>query len=718
MSNYVNKVIKDDVEYDINDARILPLPDPELNDIIEGTTTSSIYIDTSKIPNWDYFTVSNAVFAEFRSDPNTIDFETSEPQNPEESGKFWWKDGDVFKVYNTETESWEVFTPTMVNNTTYIFCMRYYNIPNEGEERGIGDAYLNGESVSDTSSQSSEPDPTSYSIWYNTDSDQFYKSSNGIWEYLDESNYIRYDETTSSGYVYFTTNDSLMYIGSSFYGAFAASSDQEEGMIGYASYDFTSESPQTGELKYLFIGAECFEDIEPEGMLIANKNFSEYGIVANTWSITTGEYPLDSSTTYNYVSDHFNDAINDCIQVVTVPVIEGQYYKEKDIEEDAQYIENGSTSNSITFNININPDFTQMENPDRMIYAIGETDDRPTFAVYHNNVWEDITISDDYWIEYGEGELPTQGVDEGTYGFIYGVDEEETIIQNLYVFTSGNWVQKDYTFTEPVSPSEGDIYCVDGYIPIAISDFCSASFTYEGHSAVMYLQAISYSMTMEGEFIKDNMLVLSSIHVETFADFMSVMNSGGETMALYMMAEHRGEQQGGWYNGQEEGFDENGVLSIPVMLTFNDVAHTDILNTLAFLKYTPASIGKIVKIVDGQPLPLITSADIVSGALYLKLHTNRLSWSSDSNIAPFTYRGHGYLYKGDKGDYEIDLDPDKTYSFEVINSDPVWFANYGFSLVSAEIESNGNQIEFIAYALQNPAYSSRTLTIKIEEVQI
>ena len=100
MSNYVNKVIKDDVEYDINDARILPLPDPELNDIIEGTTTSSIYIDTSKIPNWDYFTVSNAVFAEFRSDPNTIDFETSEPQNPEESGKFWWKDGDVFKVYN------------------------------------------------------------------------------------------------------------------------------------------------------------------------------------------------------------------------------------------------------------------------------------------------------------------------------------------------------------------------------------------------------------------------------------------------------------------------------------------------------------------------------------------------------------------------------------------------------------------------------------------
>ena len=272
--------------FELENAPFKEVPEAQISDITTGTEVRSLYIDTSKTVDWSYCTFNNAVMGEKEVGLSDVSYVTEEPQDPEESP--FWKDGNTFKYYDSNNSSWVTFVPITVSQDKYIITQKSGK---EGShtESWYDDAYLDGSNVSMTT-QSSEPDPSSYSendVWYNSDANELYKnidnSGTHEWVLLSSSDY----EVVNGGeWIFFSNSEILDRASYMTYMAFAVGQDDENGAIMGIEYDMTTQLPSVGILKYIMINTESISG-GSEMPVICNKTIEEYGfeeVVENLFS--------------------------------------------------------------------------------------------------------------------------------------------------------------------------------------------------------------------------------------------------------------------------------------------------------------------------------------------------------------------------------------------------------------------------------------------------
>ena len=610
MSNYVNKVIKDEVTHSIYDARILELPDEQIGDIQLNTKYNSLYIDTTKIPNWEMFNYDNAAGGEVEGQFTECYYSTTQGEAA------YWKDGGTFKYYNPVTESWIDTAAETINATLYLVSFEkdkgvdgssYY------EEEELGDVIKNGSNVSYTS-QSSEPDPSSAEIWYNENNNKLYKSDGSSWTEMDAS---EYRIINSSGYFYFSDSEKLMYYGMDqmFYFAYG---DNDASVIMGAAMDATvgMEMPYIGVLKYLSIYG--IDSQAGEGVLIVNKDFP-YGpgggsMAGNTWFVS-GVQALQSPAEYLYMSENFNLILNDSVKSAIRPVENGQYYKDKDKAESRELLENGMMISTLTF-----PTYNKGE---------GKVD----FSSLLDNVTPDATFT-----------ASLEGMDASVKQytlFSISAGGESMTMQVVSMYINGE-------------PEPG--YTIEGTQTFVFM------FPVEINSAEVF-EEYGEEMTRYSFFLEMDAMV------------------GGE---------HQYDSQ--WGGSEMDEPDENGTFQIGATVSVSDLASAakPFIDENMLAEYSPASIGDLLRCVDGELEPLLTSSNMPQP---IKL----TAWLSSSDFysstsGPFKYRGSKYLYKNDKEGYTYNFDENKDYVFELINNDPTAFATSGLVLDRASFEQNAERI--------------------------
>lgn len=673
--------------FELENAPFKEVPETEISAFEVGTKISKLYIDASTrltdIDNYDWDNYSPDQDADkIRYEVSELTYTNSEPADPQ-NYDYWYDNGTLKKYLGN---SW-----ITCSNMITISDGNYYKVaktPNP-ERYNYNFYYYTSGSMNEFYPQTgSRPsDPQQDQFWYDTDDTQ------NLYQY-DGSDWQLVSTTTVYGLTYMFDSGSQAKL-------FKNEYRESMVMLAYTGHEdsslcITLMKPEDSNKLLAILRWSAFSDgsSEMSAILYSTDEYLQHGIQSG-WMKSTGIYngnpeELDSDDTIQ--SLYHTSWWADNLKSASIPFVEGQYYKEADTEESKEYLSDGLSTSSIAFDITSQPDITATEIvADHTFYVSFEG--APDFAIYNGSSWEQLSVE---VTEESEPSKPT----EGMYWFC-------TMTYLLKQYVSGEWVEKTYTpiegETPPENPQAGDIIAV-GLIPFNQKTLLHFSFTM-GETYTYYIQdlwAESYGEKME-------VIVMVPMEITTAGEFMSMMEEMKDA-ALY---QQEGSEHPGEWNTGTNFLNSAGIMQMPFAVTLsipNDVQ--DFVNTFAFKSFIPASIGKLSQVVNGELVSLATIADTVKSDIYARIYSGKFGWNETSGRDPFKYQGSYYGNLYDDKSNVIKLDQNKNYTFEVINNDPVWFANQGFALQHANIQSDG-QVSLDALKIKNEG--DRDIYIKITE---
>jgi len=674
--------------FELENAPFKEVPETEISAFEVGTKLNKLCIDASTrltdIDNYDWDNYSPDQDADkIRYKVRELTYTDSEPADPQ-NYDYWYDNGTLKKYLGN---SW-----ITCSNMITISDGNYYKVaktPNP-ERDDYNFYYYTSGSMNEFSPQTgSRPsDPQQDQFWYDTnDTQNLYQYDGSDWQLVSTTN------------VYGLT---YMFDGGSQAKLFKNEYRESMVMLAYTGHEDSSlyimlMKPEDDNKLLAILGWRAFSDGSSDisAYLYSTGDYLRYGIQSG-WMKSTGIYngnpeELDSDDTIQ--SLYHTSWWADNLKSASIPFVEGQYYKEADIEESKEYLSDGLSTSSIAFDITSDPNITTTEIvPDHTFYISFEG--APDFLIYNGSSWEQLSVQ---VTEESEPSEPT----EGMYWFCV-----MTYLLKQYV--SGEWVEKTYTpiegETPPENPQAGDIVAV-GLIPFNQKTLLHFSFNM-GEEYTYYIQDLWANLGDE----KMELICMAPIEISTAGIFMSMIEDI-EEMSLYMQ---EGSPEGEW-NTSTDYLSSEGIMQMPFAVTLSIPSDVQsFLNTFAFASFTPASIGALSKVINGELEALITASEIPA-ANKLRIYLSSSDFSEGAT-SPFQDQAQKYLSKSNK-DFSFDLDDNKNYVFELVNNNPVMFAQSGLVLQSAHIQNGGDDIYLYFYCIDKDAIGG-DVYIKITEGDI
>ena len=675
--------------FELENAPFKEVPETEISAFEVGTKLNKLYVDASArltdLDNYDWDNYSpDQDTDEIRYEVSELTYTDSEPADPQ-NYDYWYDNGTLKKYLGN---SW-----ITCSNMMTISDGNYYKVaktPNP-ETYDYNFYYYTSGSMNEfypqTGSQPSDPQQDQF--WYDTDNTQnLYQYDGSDWQLVSTTNVY--------GLTYMFDSGSQAKL-------FKNEYRESIVMLAYTGDEDSSlyimlMKPEDSNKLLAILGWSAFGDDSSEisAFLYSTNEYLQYGIQSG-WMKSTGIYngnpeELDSDDTIQ--SLYHTSWWADNLKSASIPFVEGQYYKEADTEENKEYLSDGLSTSSIAFDITSQPDITATEIvADHSFYVSFEG--APDFAIYDGSEWQQLTVE---VTEESEPSTP----EEGMYWFCI-----MTYLLKQYV--SGEWVEKTYTpiegETPPENPQAGDIIAV-GLIPFNQKTLLHFSFNM-GEEYTYYIQ------DLWAEFYGEKMevIVMVPMEITTTGEFMAMMQEM-EDAALYQ--QEGSEYPGEWQTGTDF-LNSAGIMQMPFAVTLSIPSDVQsFLNTFAFASFTPASIGALSKVINGKLEALITASEIpVANKLRIYLSSSDFSEGASS---PFQYQAQKYLSKSNK-DYDFDLDDNKNYVFELVNNNPVMFAQGGLVLQRAYIQNGGDSIYLYFYCIDKDSINN-DVYIKITEGDI
>lgn len=675
--------------FDLENAPFKEVPETEISAFEVGTKLNKLCIDASTrltdIDNYDWDNYSPGQDADkIRYEVRELTYTDSEPADPQ-NYDYWYDNGTLKKYLGN---SW-----ITCSNMITISDGNYYKVaktPNP-ERYDYNFYYYTSGSMNEFSppTGSRPSDPQQDQFWYDTnDTQNLYQYDGSGWQLVSTTN------------VYGLT---YMFDGGSQAKLFKNEYRESKVTLAYTGHEDSSlyimlMKPEDDNKLLAILGWRAFSDgsSDRSAFLYSTGDYLPRGIQSG-WMKSTGIYngnpeELDSDDTIQ--SLYHTSWWADNLKSASIPFVEGQYYKEADIEESKEYLSDHLSTSSIAFDITSDPNITTTEIvPDHTFYVSFKG--APHFAIYDGSEWQQLTV------EVTEESKPSTP-EEGMYWFCI-----MTYLLKQYV--SGKWVEKTYTpiegETPPENPQAGDIVAV-GLIPFNQKTLFHFSFTIMGKTHTYYIQDLWANLGDK----KMELICMAPIEISTAGIFMSMIEDI-EEMSLYMQ---EGSPEGEW-NTSTDYLSSEGIMQMPSAVTLSIPSDVQsFLNTFAFASFTPASIGALSKVINGELEALITASEIPS-ANKLRVYLGSYDFSEGAS-SPFQYQAQKYLSKSNK-DYSFDLNENKNYVFELVNNNPVMFAQSGLVLQSADIKNGGDRIHLYFYCIDKDVIGG-DVYIKITEGDI
>lgn len=669
--------------FELENAPFKQIPEASTADFEVGDVLKQLYVDTSTdistLDNydWDNFSINNE---RDRLSHSIIELQytTTEPSEPENYD--YYLDNGTLKKYLGD--SWITCSSLIsISDGSYIKAVKNQDI--DSTDYGLY-LYESGSMNYCNYSTGSRPDnPNEGDYWYDTNNTRnFYRYDGSEWQLLTciDAGHCAYLYDSTASKIFKNELQAQLYL------AYIREHSGE-------SLDLHVMPTTEKGVPNKLMGSLNWDAFSENDMPIY-VTIDVPGYMAQGWTIVGGVYPLSSdgqADSPNTISEIYHtEWWSDWLKNSVVALVEGQYYKAEDVEESKEYLSDGMTTSTLTFDIESNPISTLIAlTPDATFYAAMK---RVDGVIYNGSSWDGMQIETSPKEPSGE---------EGMYWFNMATNE-------LKQYHSDAWSAPiPYTRVNgegdlPENPSQGDI-CIYGLMEVCTNTL----FKIGAFGQEYYIISLHLSMEEHGQTSTKLIICLSQSEISTTQEFFENMEML-EQMSLFEGGVSPEGSEAEWRTGNI--INEQGVMTATV--TVSDIRQQSALDTFVYGAYTPASIGKLSQAIDGDLIPLATIADTIKSDIYAKIYSGNFGWNETSGNDPFKYRGSYYGNLYDDKSNVIKLDKNKNYTFEVINNDPVWFANQGFALRYVSVQSDG-QVSLEALKIKNEG--DRDIYIKITE---